>query len=223
MFLNRVEAGRTLGERLRAYEPDEPVILGLPRGGVPVAAEVARALSAPLDVIVVRKLVAPAHPENALGAIGEGDVRFVDWQVVSNLGVTARQLERAIHEERLQLERLARRLRAANGRLDIRGRRVIIVDDGMATGATVTAALRVARDLGAARIVVAAPVAPAEVVRLLERIADAVLVVECPDPFSEVGEAYVDFRPIDDEEALSILHRMRVETASFSADMSRSA
>lgn len=223
MFLNRIEAGRILGERLREYEPEEPVILGLPRGGVPVAAEVARALNAPLDVIVVRKLEAPARPGYALGAIGEGDVRFVDWQVVSDLGVTARQLERAIRTERLELEHRARRLRAANGRLDIRNRSVIIVDDGMVTGATVTAAVRVARDLGARRIVVAAPVAPAEIVRLLERISDAVLVLESPDQFSAVGEAYVDFRRIDDKEVLSILHQMRAATASFPVDRSRSA
>lgn len=218
-----MEAGQVLGERLREYEPEEPVILGLPRGGVPVAAEVARALNAPLDVIVVRKLEAPGRPECALGAIGEDGVRFVDWQVVSDLGVTARQLERAIQSERLELEHRARRLRAANGRLDIRDRNVIIVDDGMVTGATVTAAVRVARDLGARRIVVAAPVAPAEVVRLLERISDAVLVLESPDQFSAVGEAHVDFRRIDDEEVLSILHQMRAATASFPVDMSRSA
>jgi putative phosphoribosyl transferase len=223
MFMNRIEAGQILGERLREYESEEPVILGLPRGGVPVAAEVARALNAPLDVIVVRKLEAPGRPGYALGAIGEGDVRFVDWQVVSDLGVSARQMERAIHIERLELERRARRLRAAHGRLDIRGRNVVIVDDGIVTGATVTAAVRVARDLGATRIVVAAPVAPAEVVRLLERISDAVLVLENPDPFSAVGEAYVDFRSIDDEEVLSILHQTRAAAASFPADMPHSA
>ncbi|HUG31698.1 MAG TPA: phosphoribosyltransferase family protein [Acidimicrobiia bacterium] len=223
MFEHRIEAGMLLGERLREIEADHPVILGLPRGGVPVAAEVARVLGAPLDVIVVRKLGVPFHPEYAMGAIGEGDVRFVDWQVVSDLGVSATQLERVIAQERIELRRRAKRFRAEHGPLDIEGRAVIIVDDGIATGSTVTAATRVARDLGAARVIVATPVAHHDTVRLLHRIADEVIVLETPRLFSAVGEAYAEFAQIDDEEVVATLRRMRQGLQPTNHSLSRSA
>lgn len=223
MFVNRNEAGRLLGDRLRDVEADNPVILGLPSGGVPVAAEVARVLNAPLDVIVVRKLGVPLHPEYAMGAIGEGDVRFVDWQVVSELDVSATQLERVIAQERIELRRRAQRYRAEQGPLDIEGRAVIIVDDGIATGSTVTAAIRVARDLGAARIIVATPVAPHDTVRLLHRIADEVIVLETPRLFSTVGEAYADFAQVGDEEVVAFVRRMRRGLQPTDHSFSRSA
>lgn len=223
MFASRIEGGRCLGQKFGEFEFETPVVLGLPRGGVPVAAEVARVLNAPLDVIVVRKLPVPLHPESAMGAIGEGDVRVVDWQVVADAGVTATQLMRLIDEERFELRRRAQRFRAGLPRLGLSGHVVIIVDDGIATGSTATAAIRVARDLGARRVVLATPVAPAETVDLLQRIADDVVVLETPYPFSAVGQVYADFTPTSDEEVVSILSRMRSELRAKETDLSHSA
>ncbi len=223
MFENRIEAGRLLAERLRQLAIEKPVILGLPRGGMPVAAEVARALDAPLDVIVVRKLALPAHPECVMGAMGEGDVRLVDWQAVSDAGVSATDLERVIDEERLELGRGVRRFRAEQTRLDIRGRAVIIVDDGIASGSTATAAIRVARDLGAERVIVATPVAAKDTVLLLQRIADEVIVLDTPSPFHAIGEAYADFTQIDEEEGILTLRQMRTAVQPSRAVLSQSA
>jgi len=209
MFQDRIQAGRLLGERLRRFEDLKPLVLGLPRGGVPVATEVARALDAPLDVIVVRKLGVPGHPEYAMGAIGEGDVRFVDWQVVTSAGVTAAQLTEVIRWEREELARRAKKFRAGYPRLDLFGHTVIIVDDGIATGSTVTAAIRVARDLGAGRVIVATPVAPEDAVQRLREIADEVVVLETPRPFYAVGQVYGDFSQTGDGEVTSILQRAR--------------
>ena len=205
MFTDRIQAGRELAKELHRLQPLDPLVLGLPRGGVPVAAEVARALHAPLDVVVVRKLGVPGHPEYAMGALGEGDVRFVDWEAVSRLGVTARQLSAVVERERAELERRARRLRAGRPGQDVSGRTVIIVDDGIATGSTVAAAIRVVRDLGADRVIVAAPVAPAEAIRKLRQVADDVVVLESPEPFYAVGQVYDDFGPTTDDEVTSIL------------------
>lgn len=216
MFQNRIEAGRLLGQRLRELDLVDPVVLGLPRGGVPVAAEVAEVLDAPLDVIVIRKLGVPTHPEYAMGAIGEGDVRFVDWQVVSDAGVSATELAQVIAHESRELGRRANRFRTARSRIDISGRVVVIVDDGIATGSTVTAAIRVARDLGARRVIVAAPVAPPDTIELLSRIADHVVVLESPPSFHAVGQAYADFTPTGDDEVISILIRKRLEEAELS-------
>ncbi|HEX6301334.1 MAG TPA: phosphoribosyltransferase family protein [Acidimicrobiia bacterium] len=216
MFDDRIEAGRCLGQRLTELEVERPVILGLPRGGVPVAAEVARILDAPLDVIVVRKLGVPCHPEYAMGAIGEGGVRFVDWRVVAEAGVTATQLARVIDQESLELRRRAARFRIAQARIDISGRVVVIVDDGIATGSTATAAIRVARDLGAKLVIVAAPVAPQDTIEVLQRIADAVVVLETPPSLHAVGQVYVDFVATSDEEVMSILSRNRLKEADLS-------
>jgi predicted phosphoribosyltransferase len=205
MFTDRVHAGRLLAGELRRLEPLDPIVLGLPRGGVPVAAEVARMLHAPLDVVVVRKLGVPGHSEFAMGALGEDDVRFVDWEVVSRLGITATQLSAVVDREQLELERRAREFRAGRPRLDLGGRTVIIVDDGVATGSTVVAAIRVCRDLGAGRVIVATPVAPVEAIRWLGQVADEVVVLESPEPFYAVGQAYVDFGQTTDSEVISIL------------------
>lgn len=221
MFENRIEAGRLLADRLRERDIETPVILGLPRGGMPVAAEVARAFNAALDVIVVHKLALASHPECVMGAIGEGDVRFVDWQVVSDAGVSATELEHVIDQERLELERGVHRFRTEQTRLNIRGRVVIIVDDGIASGSTATAAIRVARDLGAERVIVATPVAPKDTVQLLRRIADEVIVLDTPSPFRAIGEAYTDFTQIDDEEVVSILRKMRTELHASRVSLSQ--
>jgi putative phosphoribosyl transferase len=222
VFLNRVEAGRLLGHELRGFAADEPVVLALPRGGVPVGAEVARILDAPLDVIVVRKLGVPLQPEFAMGAIGEGDIRFIDWRVVSDAGVSAQELARSIERKRLEVEKGSRKYRGSGlSRLDISGRLVIIVDDGLATGSTANAAIRVARDLGASRVVMAAPVAPAETVDLMRQTADEVVVLDTPSKLYAVGQAYHDFTETTDEQVISILNDLRA--AASRADLSRSA
>jgi putative phosphoribosyl transferase len=205
MFTDRRQAGRMLGKELERFRSLDPVVLGLPRGGVPVAAEVARALQAPLDVIVVRKLGVPLHPEFAMGAIGEGDVCYIDWDVVSKLGLSGRELALTVRRERAELASRVRRVRAGRPQLDLTGRTVILVDDGIATGSTVTAAIRVARDLGAGRIVVATPVAPDDTIRSLLRIADEVVVLESPQPFYAVGEAYLAFGQTSDNDVQQIL------------------
>lgn len=205
MFTDRRQAGRMLGKELERFRALDPVVLGLPRGGVPVAAEVARALQAPLDVIVVRKLGVPQHPEFAMGAIGEGDVCYVDWDVVSELGLSGRELALTVEREKAELARRVRRVRAGQPQLELTGRTVILVDDGIATGSTVTAAIRVARDLGAVRVVVATPVAPEDTVRSLRRIADEVVVIESPQPFYAVGQAYLAFGQTGDDEVQQIL------------------
>jgi predicted phosphoribosyltransferase len=205
MFKNRVEAGQLLGTALMHLADEDVVVLGLPRGGVPVAREVARALAAPLDVIVVRKLGVPGQPEFAMGAIGEGDVSFIDWGVVSAAGVTGVQLSRVIQSEREVLERRAWLLRGDREPQDLEGRVVVIVDDGMATGSTVKAAVRVTRALGAARVIVAAPVAPADTVDDLRSVSDAVVVLETPEPFYAIGQFYDDFSQTSDSEVLAAL------------------
>ena len=204
-FADRHDAGRRLAERLRALATDEPVVLGLPRGGVPVAVEVARALAAPLDVILVRKLGVPSRPELAMGAIGEDGVRVVDATLVERLGISERALARVEARERTELERRARRYRGERTPIPITGRDVVIVDDGLATGATARAAILVARARAARRVVVAVPVAPPETVVALGDQADEVISLETPSTMVAVGAAYVDFSPTSDEEVVALL------------------
>ena len=204
-FADRHDAGRRLAERLRVLAADEPVVLGLPRGGVPVAVEVARALAAPLDVILVRKLGVPSRPELAMGAIGEDGVRVVDATLVERLGISERALARVEARERTELERRARRYRGERTPIPITGRDVVIVDDGLATGATARAAILVARARAARRVVVAVPVAPPETVVALSDQADEVISLETPSTMVAVGAAYVDFSPTSDEEVVALL------------------
>ena len=184
---------------------ERPVVLGLPRGGVPVANEVAKALGAPLDVIVVRKLGIPYQPEVAMGAVGEQDVRLVDWEIVSLAGVTAAEVRDAVERETEEVRRRARLFRAGSPPLDLEGRTVVVVDDGIATGSTIGVAVRVARVLGAARVVVAAPVAAPDVTSRLRQTADEVVVLESPHSFRSVGEAYLDFDQVPDGVVAAIL------------------
>ena len=158
VFDNRVDAGKRLAARLRHLAESDPVVLGLPRGGVPVAAEVAKALNAPLDVIVVRKLGLPFQPEVAMGAIGEGGVRVLDPALIARAGVSAAELAQVEETERATLESRSARFRRGRERADLTGRTVVIVDDGIATGATARAACEVARRLGATRVILAVPV-----------------------------------------------------------------
>ena len=209
MFRDRVDAGRHLARVVQdaGIGGDNVVVLGLPRGGVPVAAEVARRLDAPLDVIVVRKLGAPWQPELATGAIGENGVRVENASVSG--WTTGESAEAAAVEahERDELERSVRRYREVRARLDLSGRLAVIVDDGIATGSTARAACRVARAHGATRIVLATPVAPLAAAVALQDVCDEFWSVATPETFSAVGEWYSDFRPTSDDEVLDLLRR----------------
>jgi putative phosphoribosyl transferase len=204
-FRDRVDAGRRLAERLKTWRHENVVVLGLPRGGVPVAFEVARELGAPLDIIVVRKLGVPFQPELAMGAIGEGGVRIVNEQVVEMTGVSAPDLDAAEAREREELARRAARFRGTRERLALGGRTALIVDDGIATGATVRAACKVARAQGAARIVVATPVAPPATVATLRECADEVVALHTPEHFFAIGQFYGDFSQTSDDEVVRLL------------------
>lgn len=184
-------------------------MLGLPRGGVPVAAEVAAGLGAPLDVIVVRKLGIPYQPEVAMGAIGEGKVRVLDDDLVARAGVRPAELDAVERRERATLDERVARFLSGAARLDLSGRTAIIVDDGIATGATATAACRVARNLGATRVIVAAPVGSPDAARRIDG-ADEVVCLRQPPDFQAVGAYYRDFtQTTDDEVALLLKNRTR--------------
>jgi putative phosphoribosyl transferase len=204
-FEDRRDAGRQLADRVGWLRVEDPIVLGLPRGGVPVAAEVARTLGAPLDVILVRKLGVPFQPELAMGALGEEDVRVVDPNIVSRAGVSERELAEVEARERDELGRRALRYRGNRLPLPIAGRTVIIVDDGLATGASARAAIAVARARGAGRVVVAVPVAAPDTVAALQRVADEVISVETPSALVAIGQFYVDFGQTSDEEVVAAL------------------
>jgi putative phosphoribosyl transferase len=205
MFADRLEAGRQLGERLAAYRLPDPLVVGLPRGGVPVAEAVARALHADLDVLVVRKLGAPGNPEFAMGAVGEDGAIVLDHAVRRQLHVSSEQVDMIAEREKSEIERRVQAYRSGSHRLGLAGRNVIIVDDGLATGSTAAAAVRVARHLGAAHITLAVPVGSVEAVDRLNGMADEVICLQTPDPFYAVGQHYRDFGQVEDEEVIRIL------------------
>ena len=204
-YLDRVDAGWRLGERLRHLGGEDVVVLGLPRGGVPVAAGVAHALHAPLDVIIVRKLGVPHQPEFAMGALGEGGVRILNDEVVAMAGVTPQELAAIEERERAELERRGRRFRAGRPAVPIAGRTVVVVDDGIATGSTARAACRVARAHGAARIILAVPVGHSDAIASLRRDADEVICLTEPRSLMAIGEWYEDFSQTSDQEVINIL------------------
>jgi putative phosphoribosyl transferase len=207
-FRDRRDAGRQLAQALGSWRDEQPVVLGLPRGGVPVADEVARALGAPLDVIVVRKLGVPRQPELAMGAIGEG-VRVLNPDVLRSVHADEATIAAVERHERAELAARAERFRSGRPRVDITGRTVVIVDDGIATGSTVRAALAVARAQGATRVVLAVPVAPRRTCLELASEADDVVCLEQPEPFVAVGQFYRDFSQTSDAEVIACLTRDR--------------
>jgi predicted phosphoribosyltransferase len=208
VFRDRVDAGRRLAELLEGFGGEDVIVLGLPRGGVPVAAEVAAALGAPLDVIVIRKLGSPRNPEFAVGAIGEGGVRIIDERALRTVGLDEATLAEVEAAERAELDRRCTLYRWGRDRLDLAGRRAIIVDDGVATGSTAAAACRVARALGAVEIVLAVPVAPSDWVDRLGGEADRLVAVATPEPFFAVGQFYAHFSQTTDAEVADSLHRL---------------
>jgi putative phosphoribosyl transferase len=191
---------------LRAYaDRDDVVVLGLPRGGVPVAYEVANALRAPLDVFVVRKLGVPGHEELAMGAIGSGEVMVLNDDVVEATGTEREQIEEVVARELDTLRRQELAYRGDRPPVEVRDRLAIVVDDGLATGATMRAAVRALRDRSARSIVVAVPTAPRETCDVLRREVDEVLCVCTPEPFMAVGLWYRDFSPVGDDRVRELL------------------
>ena len=212
-FLDRSDAGRRLADRMLHLRGADVVVLGLPRGGVPVAAEVARALGAPLDVILVRKLGVPVQPELGMGAIGEGGIRIINSEVVAIAHVADAEIAAVEKRERAELDRRARRFRGDRRRTPLAGRTAIIIDDGIATGSTARAACQVARAQGAVRVVLAVPVAPPSARSALAADADEVICVETPVHFLAIGEWYRDFSQTSDHEVVSLLRRAAGEGA----------
>lgn len=208
LFRNRSGAGRILAGKLASYA-DRPdvLVLALPRGGLPVAFEVAQELHAPLDVFLVRKLGLPGQEELAMGAIASGGTRVINEEVVGTLKIPDDVIETVANEEQQELNRRESEYREGRPPPDVRGRTVILVDDGLATGSTMRAAVAALRQQGPARIVVAVPVGAPDTCAELERVADEVVCVQTPQPFNAVGAWYEDFRQTSDEEVRDLLAR----------------
>lgn len=206
-FANRADAGRRLA-RLLVHLSEEPVVvLGLPRGGAPVGFEVARRLAAPLEVLLVRKLGVPFHPELAMGAIGEGEARILDEERIQRLGVGADQVAEVERRERKNLQHQAELFRRNRPPVSLAGRTAVIVDDGIATGSTALAACAVARRQGAERIVMATPVAPTEAAEIFEGVADEFVAAHIPRRLVAIGFFYDDFGQTPDREVVDLLER----------------
>ena len=207
-FMDRTEAGRALASSLEHLRGTDLVVLGLPRGGVPVAYEVAKSLGAPLDVIVVRKLGVPFQPELAMGAIGEGGIRVRNEDVIRRGGITQHEIDTVEERERADLDQQARRFRDGRPLVSVAGRTAIVVDDGIATGATMRVALQAVRRRAPARLVMAVPVAPPDTLAaLLEEAADEAVCLETPIGLGAIGYFYRDFHQMSDAEVTELLAR----------------
>lgn len=206
---HREEAGRRLAERLEGYRGQEVVVLALPRGGVPVAAQIAEALQAPLDLLFVRKIGLPWQPELAYAAVVDGNPPevVVNDEVARYEPLSESVLAQATQDEVAEIERRREAYMAGRAPLDVAGRVAIVVDDGLATGTTARAALQGLRRRRPSRLVLAVPVAPADTVRELRPLVDELVVLEMPEPFRAIGLHYIDFHQLDDDEVLAILRR----------------
>ncbi len=209
LFDDRADAGRHLAERLEPLRGNDIVVLALPRGGVPVAFEVAKALNAPLDVLVVRKLGVPYQPELAFGAIGEGGVRVINEAVVGEADLSEREMAAVEARQRAELERRSERLRRGHAHVPVSGRVAVIVDDGVATGATAKAACQVARARGASRVVLAVPIGGRDIFTRFSGYADDVVCLHTPEFFFAVGQGYRNFPQTADDEVVALLDRAR--------------
>jgi putative phosphoribosyl transferase len=204
-YRDRADAGRQLAAELRGLELTDPVVLALPRGGVPVGVEVARMLAAPLDVLLVRKVGAPDQPEFGVGAVGEDGVLWLDDDRIDDLGLDRRRIEATVVDERRHLDEYARTYHGTRRAVDVTGRDVVIVDDGIATGSSALAGVAVVRGRGAGRVIVAVPVAAAGGVEALDQVADLVVCPWTVHGGFAVGSFYEDFRQLHHGEVLALL------------------
>jgi putative phosphoribosyl transferase len=219
LFRNRQDAGRRLARALSRYKSQHPVMLALPRGGVPVAAEVALALEAPLDLVLVRKIGLPYQPELAMGAVVDGGAPIVirNDDVIAAAGVGDDEFDAVRDREIAEIDRRRQRYIKDRPRAGIADRTAIVIDDGIATGATMKAALRAVRKRGAREVVLAIPVAPVDAIEDLRDEVDAVVCLETPDVFGAIGYFYDDFRQVSDDEVIAILHRLPPKRSSPAA------
>ena len=221
-FLDRREAGRQLAAALMGLAGERPVVVALPRGGVPIGVEVARALGAPLDILAVRKLGAPGNPELSVGAVAEDGTGVLDPRSAAMLGMTQTMLDATLASESQELRRRVQSYRAGRPPIPVRGRSVIVVDDGLATGLTNLAAVRALRSRDARRIVVAVPVGSSEAVSMLTEETDRIICLTVPDRLRGVGRWYRDFTPVSDEQVLALLDELPAtsdEMPTASAEM----
>lgn len=208
IFEDRVDAGRRLAEKLDAYaNRSDVIVLGVPRGGVPVAYEVAAALHAPMDIFLSRKLGVPAQEELAFGAVASGGVRVLDRDLIESVGISNQEIEEITRRVRGELERRERLYRGARPPLDVEGKIAILIDDGIATGSSMRAAIHALRQHKPAQIVVAIPVAPFSTCRKLRSEVDELVCVDMPESFYAIGQFYADFSQVSDEEVTNLLHR----------------
>jgi putative phosphoribosyl transferase len=214
VFPNRTEAGRKLAEKLAAYANRKDVIvLGIPRGGVPVAFEVAGALNAPLDVFIARKLGVPGHEEFAFGAVSSGGVRFLDQDTIEMLGIAKSEIECVTAQEQTELERRENVYRGGRPPLKVEGLTAILVDDGIATGASMQAAIAALRQMKPARVVVAVPVAPPSTCDRLRPLVDELVCAYAPEFFYAIGQFYGDFSQVTDDQVIDLIQRASHATA----------
>jgi putative phosphoribosyl transferase len=217
-FRNRFEAGRKLALRLKRYKDQQPVILALPRGGVPVAAEVAAALDAPLDLVLVRKIGVPSQPELAMGAVVDGGSPIVirNEDVIRLAGVDEAEFQAVCDNELAEIERRRQRYLGGRERADVKRRLAIVIDDGIATGATTRAALRATRMREPKKLVLAVPVAPTDTLAAMQEEADEVICLEDHEIFGAIGYFYDDFRQMTDQEVTDILARFTMQGSAKS-------
>lgn len=208
VFKDRREAGRVLARMLEKYRNEDPIVLGLPRGGVVVAYEIAQALDAPLDVIVARKLGAPDQPELGIGAVAPGGVTLVDQRAINMLGYTEDEINEVAARERAEMQRRLHYYRG-DGEPNVRGKTAILVDDGLATGVTALAAARAVRQMGPRKVVLAVGVCPADTAEMLRQEVDEVICGATPEPFRAVGLWYENFEQTTDDEVIELLERSK--------------
>jgi predicted phosphoribosyltransferase len=209
LFQNRTHAGRRLARALVEYKARRPVVLALPRGGVPVAAEVATALDAPLDLVLVRKIGVPSHPELAMGAVTDGENATIirNSEIIEFCGVDEREFDAVCNEELAEIERRRERYLGDRARAEVKGEVVIMVDDGIATGATILAAVRAVRERKPKELVLAVPVAPLDTIKKLQPEVDAIVCLDTPEELGAIGYFYRDFHQVSDEEVIATLKR----------------
>lgn len=208
-FVDRKDAGERLASQLVKYKNKNPYIFGLPRGGVPVAYEVAKALDAPLDTLTTRKLGAPLYPEFGFGAIAPNGIEVINHDVVKRLGLTKRQIMQIKQSQRTEMERRIKKYRGTLEMPDLKGKTVILVDDGIATGVTIQAAVRYLKTFRPQKLVIAVPVGAPDSVKKLQKEVDEVICLYTPDNFNAVGQWYQEFDQTSDEEVLALLNKKR--------------